>query len=283
MSADSLGWYLREIGKVPLLDVEEERRFASDIAEGRAAEARIAAGSTHPADQRAARRGRRSREAFERANLRLVVSIAKRYPAVPGMELMDLIQEGNLGLRHAVDKFDAGRGFRFSTYATHWIRQAIGRAVDRHSPATKMPLERAREVRRHLRDASTPDDEELQRAAAGYSASSLDMPLDDSGGGSLGDTLSSGLEDLGDTVAASVDLERFGMIVRALDEPAVRAVAHRFGLVTGSPQTLAQVGKQLRTHPRNASDQVQLGLQRLRDLLYATSPHAELQVEDWRA
>src|SRR5215211_5201361 len=113
---DSMGLYLNEIGKVALLTAEEER--------------------------------------FIRANLRLVVSIARRYPLPQGMDLGDLIQEGNLGLEHAVDKFDWRRGFKFSTYATFWIRQAIGRALDQKGSLIRIPGDRSSALRSALRQVS---------------------------------------------------------------------------------------------------------------------------------
>ena len=117
---DSLSTYLNEIGQVPLLTAGEERELAKVIE----------AGGT-PAKQ--------AKDRFVRANLRLVVSIAKRYPLPVGMDLLDLIQEGNLGLEHAVDKFDWRRGFKFSTYATFWIRQAIGRRARHEGLARQDP------------------------------------------------------------------------------------------------------------------------------------------------
>ena len=95
--------------------------------------------------------GRAAKDRFIRANLRLVVSIARRYPLPPGMELLDLIQEGNLGLEHAVDKFDWRKGFKFSTYATFWIRQAIGRALDQKASLVRLPGDRSASLRAALR------------------------------------------------------------------------------------------------------------------------------------
>ena len=127
---DSLSTYLNEIGQVPLLTASEERELAKVIEAG-----------GMPAKQ--------AKDRFVRANLRLVVSMAKRYPLPVGMDLLDLIQEGNLGLEHAVDKFDWRRGFKFSTYATWWIRQAIGRALDTKGSLVKIPGDRAASLRPH--------------------------------------------------------------------------------------------------------------------------------------
>ena len=95
-----------------------------------------------------------AKDRFIRANLRLVVSVARRYPLPPGMELLDLIQEGNLGLEHAVDKFDWRKGFKFSTYATFWIRQAIGRALDQKASLVRLPGDRSASLRAALRQVS---------------------------------------------------------------------------------------------------------------------------------
>ena len=128
--SDSVGQYLNEIGAVSLLNAEEERMLSKIIEAGAEARAKKEEGETGIELDRAIRKAAIAKDRFIRANLRLVVSVARRYPLPPGMELLDLIQEGNLGLEHAVDKFDWRKGFKFSTYATFWIRQAIGRALD---------------------------------------------------------------------------------------------------------------------------------------------------------
>ncbi|MGA1185509.1 MAG: sigma-70 family RNA polymerase sigma factor, partial [Ilumatobacteraceae bacterium] len=123
---DSIGLYLNDIGKVPLLTAEDERELSRQIEEGREAQAELDNGKRSVALKRKVKQAEQAKDRFIRSNLRLVVSIARRYPLPQGMDLLDLIQEGNLGLEHAVDKFDWRRGFKFSTYATFWIRQAIG-------------------------------------------------------------------------------------------------------------------------------------------------------------
>ena len=128
--SDSVGQYLNEIGTVALLNAAEERELSQIIEKGVAARKVKEAGERSRKLDREIRAAAMAKDRFIRANLRLVVSVARRYPLPPGMELLDLIQEGNLGLEHAVDKFDWRKGFKFSTYATFWIRQAIGRALD---------------------------------------------------------------------------------------------------------------------------------------------------------
>jgi RNA polymerase primary sigma factor len=127
---DAIGLYLNDIGKVALLTAEDERTLSKAIEKGREAAALYEAGEKTAAVRKDMKAAAVAKDHFIRSNLRLVVSIARRYPLPQGMDLLDLIQEGNLGLEHAVDKFDWRRGFKFSTYATFWIRQAIGRALD---------------------------------------------------------------------------------------------------------------------------------------------------------
>src|SRR4051795_7909463 len=156
---DSVGQYLHEIGLVPLLDAQKERELSQIIERGRDAQARLDGGERKAELKRAVRDAARAKDHFIRANLRLVVSIARRYPLPPGMDLLDLIQEGNLGLEHAVDKFDWRKGFKFSTYATFWIRQSIGRALDQKASLVRLPSERSAQLRAALRQVSGDGDE----------------------------------------------------------------------------------------------------------------------------
>src|SRR5215212_3875953 len=159
--SDSVGLYLNEIGLVPLLTAMEERELSQVIERGREAQARLDGGEKSTRELRqAVKAAAAAKDRFIRANLRLVVSIARRYPMPPGMELLDLIQEGNLGLEHAVDKFDWRKGFKFSTYATFWIRQAIGRALDQKASLVRLPGDRSASLRAALRQVAG-DGEEL--------------------------------------------------------------------------------------------------------------------------
>ena len=142
--ADALRMYLHDIGKHKLLTRDDEQRLCTVIDEGRVAEQLLADEGRLPHSRvaelrRAVWRGEEAKQTFIAANLRLVVSIAKRY-RYTGLSLMDLIQEGNLGLMHAVDKFDHRRGFKFSTYATWWIRQAIQRGAADTADTIRLPL-----------------------------------------------------------------------------------------------------------------------------------------------
>src|SRR5829696_8811984 len=148
--SDSVGQYLNEIGTVPLFTADEERELSKAIEAGQRAARKLAHGADDAVAHMAVRSAAAAKDRFIRANLRLVVSVARRYPLPPSMELLDLIQEGNLGLEHAVDKFDWRKGFKFSTYATFWIRQAIGRALDQKASLVRLPGDRSASLRAAL-------------------------------------------------------------------------------------------------------------------------------------
>ena len=153
--SNGVEWYLNEIGAVALLNPPEERELSQIIERGVEARQRREQGKGGRDIDEAVREAEAAKDRFILANLRLVVSVARRYPLPPGMELLDLIQEGNLGLEHAVDKFDWRKGFKFSTYATFWIRQAIGRALDQKASLVRLPGD----LRAILRQVSGDGDE----------------------------------------------------------------------------------------------------------------------------
>jgi RNA polymerase primary sigma factor len=138
------------MGKFKVLTVQEQNEVARTYQAGVEAQKQIDAGADTPENRRLVRKGEEARLLFFNSNLRLVVSIAKRYPVPEGMEQIDLIQEGNLGLDRAIRKFNPEKGFRFSTYATFWIRQNIGRAIEKNS-LVKTPAERLGEARAAVR------------------------------------------------------------------------------------------------------------------------------------
>lgn len=267
---DLVRLYLDGIGRYSLLTKEEETRLAQTVEAGREAAAELLGGGTisHPREQdlhRAQRAGEIASEQFINANLRLVVSIAKKYQSSE-MPILDLIQEGNLGLMHAVEKFDWRRGFKFSTYATWWIRQAIGRGIDNTSRTVRLPVHAGDQVRRVLRaraqlegrSGGTPTSAELAshlQMGQGEVESllryvvepvSLATPV-----GSEGDT------ELGDIVADTTAPSPFdlvaesmlgGEIERLLSSLADRErdiLRLRFGLDRGEPRTLEEVGAEL--------------------------------------
>ncbi|MBL6629762.1 MAG: sigma-70 family RNA polymerase sigma factor [Ilumatobacteraceae bacterium] len=249
---DSIGLYLNDIGKVPLLTAEDERVLSRKIEEGREA-AELLAASNVKGRRRADLKAKEAaaadaKDRFIRSNLRLVVSIARRYPLPQGMDLLDLIQEGNLGLEHAVDKFDWRRGFKFSTYATFWIRQAIGRALDQKASLIRIPGDRSASLRAALRQASG-DGETLDQANAELhrltTPVSLDKTVGDDGDATLGDLMANGDPTPEDAVMVGVESDLLGDLLGTLDARARYAVEARFGLIDGERKSFREVGESL--------------------------------------
>lgn len=261
--------YLDEIGRYPLLSKEDEGRLARTIEAGRAAEAQLAgtaAGGPRRRELRSeVRAGQEATQTFINANLRLVVSVAKKYQSSE-MPLLDLIQEGNLGLIHAVEKFDWRKGFKFSTYATWWIRQAIGRGIDNTSRTIRLPVHAGDQVRRLLRLRAglegelgrTPTVTELADAMAvpehqvsellGHAAEpvSLDTPMGADGESELGDVVADRTAASPfDVVAAGMMGEEIDRLLQPLDEREREILKLRYGLDRGDPRTLEEVGDAL--------------------------------------
>jgi RNA polymerase sigma factor (sigma-70 family) len=265
---DSIGQYLHEIGQVPLLDAARERELAQRIEAGRAAQERLDAGETGVELKRAVRQGARAKDEFIRANLRLVVSLAKRYPLPTSMDLLDLIQEGNLGLEHAVDKFDWRKGFKFSTYATFWIRQSIGRALDQKASLIRLPGDRSSQLRAAIR-AAEANNEELDAELASLqrltSPASLDKPVGDDGDAEFGDLIAHG--DAGPEAATVQQLQQ-QLVLALLDELGERAqdaVRLRLGIDDGRERSFREVGDELGITAEAARRLVKRAMEQLRD------------------
>jgi RNA polymerase primary sigma factor len=266
--SDAIGLYLNEIGKVALLNAEDERTLSKAIERGREAARRLAAGERGAALRADLRDAAKAKDRFIRANLRLVVSIARRYPLPQGMDLLDLIQEGNLGLEHAVDKFDWRRGFKFSTYATFWIRQAIGRALDQKASLIRIPGDRSATLRAALRQGSgdaeglDAQNAELHRLTTPVS---LDKTIGDDGDATLGDLVPN--DDTGpeDAVMALVDNDLLDNLLGTLDERARYAVEARFGMIDGERKSFRQVGEELGVTAEAARRLVSRAVESLRD------------------
>ena len=245
---DSIGLYLNDIGKVPLLTAEDERELSRVIEAGREAAEQLANGKRSVALKSAVAAAADAKDRFIRSNLRLVVSIARRYPLPQGMDLLDLIQEGNLGLEHAVDKFDWRRGFKFSTYATFWIRQAIGRALDQKASLIRIPGDRSASLRAALRQASG-DGETLDQANAELhrltTTVSLDKTVGHDGDATLGDLIANGEGTPEDAVMSMVDGDLLDELLGTLDGRARYAVEARFGLLDGERKSFREVGESL--------------------------------------
>ncbi|MFH8249903.1 RNA polymerase sigma factor [Microbacterium sp. B2969] len=268
-TADPVKDYLKQIGKVPLLNAAEEVELAMRIEAGLFAEEKLshmtAAEKSNQLGldlQWVARDGQRAKSHLLGANLRLVVSLAKRYTG-RGMQFLDLIQEGNLGLIRAVEKFDYTKGFKFSTYATWWIRQAITRAMADQARTIRIPVHMvevinklARVQRQMLQDLGRePTPEELSRELDmtpekvievqkyGREPISLHTPLGEDGDSEFGDLI----EDTEAVVPA--DAVGFTMLQRQLEslldslsEREAGVIRMRFGLGDGQPKTLDQIG-----------------------------------------
>ena len=233
-----MGQYLNEIGLVSLLTAEDERKLSKTIECGREAQKEMEEISAKnkkrreklEADIKAAAK---AKDRFIRSNLRLVVSVARRYPLPNGMELSDLIQEGNLGLEHAVDKFDWRKGFKFSTYATFWIRQAIGRALDQKASLVRLPGDRSASLRAALRQVSGNADE-LDETHARLDRltrpSSLDRTVGEDDSNELIDLLADTNPSPEHMVMTLAENELLNELLSKLDKRARQAVLHRFGL-----------------------------------------------------
>lgn len=263
--SDLVSQYLNEIGLVPLLDAQKERELSQAIENGRVAseqkeEALAALPKNATPDQmppksqmrswdRAMKEAAKAKEHFIRANLRLVVSVARRYPLPPGMELLDLIQEGNLGLEHAVDKFDWRKGFKFSTYATFWIRQAIGRALDQRANLVRLPGDRAAALRAALRESSgDSSDLDVENAMLHRltTPAALDRTVGDDGTTELLDLLADAAVGPEERVVEYDHSEQLFSIVRdELDERSCEAIELRLGLFDGKKRSYREVGDEL--------------------------------------
>ena len=246
--SDSVGQYLNEIGMVPLLNAQEERQLSQIIEAGVEARTKKEEGESGVALERAIRKAAQAKDRFIRSNLRLVVSVARRYPLPPGMELLDLIQEGNLGLEHAVDKFDWRKGFKFSTYATFWIRQAIGRALDQKASLVRLPGDRSASLRAALRAVSGNGDEldeEHARLHRLTTPTSLDRTIGDDDSNELVDLLPDAAPGPELQVMALAESEMATRLLDVLDSRARYAVEQRFGLTDGRKRSYREVGEEL--------------------------------------
>jgi len=268
--ADLLRLYLNEIGRHPLLTRADEQRMGTVIEAGRrAAQDLTAAGAdalaAHTADELRAQvaAGERAETAFVEANLRLVVSIAKRYQS-SGLPLLDLVQEGNMGLIHALEKFDFGRGFKFSTYATWWVRQAITRAVANTARTIRLPVHagetvtRVQRAKAHLEAelGRSPRVEELaaecdlacdrvvEALRLAPHPASLFEPLSAEGDHTLADVVQDpeAVSPIDQIIAASLPAH-VARLLGTLRDDERKVVSLRYGFDRGQPRTLAEVGR----------------------------------------
>ena len=275
-SSDPVRMYMREIGRVPLLTGPEEVVLAKQIERGTAASERLAdlaaEGTTatlEPAERarlkRLARQGEEAKAELTQANLRLVVSIAKRYVGGSSMQLLDLIQEGNLGLMRAVEKFDWTKGFKFSTYATWWIRQAITRAIADQARTIRIPVHMMEAINKQIRVSRElaqqlerePTDEELaerlevpvdkvrELKRIAVDPLSLDSPLREGEDSSLSDIIEDHrLETPADAATRHMLNEALEEALDELNDRERELLRMRFGLDDGRPRTLEEVGRE---------------------------------------
>ncbi|MDX2546761.1 sigma-70 family RNA polymerase sigma factor [Streptomyces sp. WI04-05B] len=267
---DLVGMYLDEIARTPLLDAAKEVELSQTIEAGVFArqildgEAEAEADATVEELEALFAESERAKDIFIRSNLRLVVAVARRYPR-SGLPLLDLIQEGNAGLVRAVEKFDYRKGFKFSTYATWWIRQAITRSIADQSRTIRLPvhlveeLGRIRRVQREFNRKNGRDPEPAEIAAEldtnaarvvdvldwARDPVSLNMAVDDDGDTQFGDLLE-------DTSAISPEQsvltllrsEELDDLIGRLDQRTASIIKMRYGIVDGRERTLTEVGKE---------------------------------------
>jgi len=264
---DSISLYLKEIGRVPLLNAEEEVSLAKRMERGREARLRLTQGVEDP-DERdkllnGVRDGQAAQEHLIKANSRLVVSVAKKYVG-RGVPFLDLIQEGNSGLIRAVKKFDFRRGFKFSTYATWWIRQAVTRAIADQGRTIRVPVHMYEQINRLTRTSRQlvqelgrdPTTEEIaerlgvpprkveQIIRVSQRPLSLEMPVGEEEDSYLGDFIEDDeAESPTDSASQTMLRQVIDEIFESLTPREVRILQLRFGLVDGYSYTLEEVGK----------------------------------------
>ena len=264
---DSISLYLKEIGRVPLLTAEEEVSLAKRLERGRDARLKLTQGVDDP-DERdrlllAVKDGQAAQEHLIKANSRLVVSVAKKYVG-RGVPFLDLIQEGNIGLIRAVKKFDYRRGFKFSTYATWWIRQAVTRAIADQGRTIRVPVHMYEQINRLTRTSRQlvqelgrdPTTEEIaerlgvpprkveQIIRVSQRPLSLEMPVGEEEDSYLGDFIEDAEADSPTDSASQTMLRQvIDEIFESLTPREVRILQLRFGLVDGYSYTMEEVGK----------------------------------------
>jgi RNA polymerase sigma factor (sigma-70 family) len=296
---DLVGVYLHEISKTPLLDAAAEVDLARAIEVGLYAEYLLETGTTPKGVSGEELKslvtdGDDAKDRFIRANLRLVVSIARRYVR-SGMPMLDLIQEGNTGLVRAVEKFDYLRGYKFSTYATWWIRQAISRAIAQQERTVRLPVHlvedvnRMRNVARQLTRefGSEPEPDQLAKAMDvpvdrvlelmrwSQDTVSLDTPVGDDGDTNLGDLVADSDEPSPeDVVLAALERQRIEGLLNHLDDRSAGIMRARYGLEDGREHSLTEVASRF-SLSRERIRQLEIqALGRLRELARAEGMRA---------
>ena len=265
---DPVRMYLKEIGKVPLIDAETETKLAKIVVAGNAAQKKLDSGNLNGEDieklVKQVEEAKSAREKLVNSNLRLVVSIAKKYTQ-RGLQFLDLIQEGNMGLMKAVDKFDYNKGFKFSTYATWWIRQDITRAVADQARTIRIPVHMVETINKLVRVqrqlvqklSREPSPEEVAEAMGidvdkvqqiqkiAQEPISLESPVGEEEDSSLGDFVPDpqAIDPYEYTTKVKLN-EEVENVLTTLTDREERVLKLRFGLVDGRARTLEEVGKE---------------------------------------
>ena len=270
---DPVRMYLKEIGKVNLLSSEEEIELAQAMDAGNAAKSQLeeleAAGEEIPDEvrtelNRAIKKGERAKQRLAEANLRLVVSIAKRYVG-RGMQFLDLIQEGNLGLIKAVEKFDYTKGYKFSTYATWWIRQAISRAIADQARTIRIPVHMVETINKVIRvsrqlmqelghdpspeeiseEMGMPVDKVREILKIAQEPVSLETPIGEEEDSHLGDFIpDEGVSEPSEAASFTLLKEQLVDVLSTLTPREEKVLKLRFGIEDGRTRTLEEVGKE---------------------------------------
>jgi len=288
LTTDLVSQYLTSIGEFELLTAENEVDYAQKIEAGQTATERLEAGEYKTKSEeiqlkRQVRRGAEAKDAFLTANLRLVVANARRYANTSGIDFLDLIQEGNLGLIRAVEKFDWRKGFKFSTYATWWIRQAITRAIADKSRTVRIPVHlhdtlaavRAAQasLKAELGRDPKPDEiaeeagvevSKVELALAVADTVSLEQPIGEDGA-QLGDFIED--EDAVDPVRVTEELDIANSLRKSIDRLPTREgriLALRYGFYDGIPRTLEEIGEEFNLTRERIRQLEKLALCRLR-------------------
>jgi RNA polymerase primary sigma factor len=288
LTTDLVSQYLTAIGEYELLTAEKEVEYAQKIESGATAEEKLSGGTFKDKTEqmilrRKARHGREAKDAFLTANLRLVVANARRYANTSGIDFLDLIQEGNLGLIRAVEKFDWRKGFKFSTYATWWIRQAITRAIADKSRTVRIPVHlhdtlaavRAAQASLKAELGRDPRPEEIAEEAGVEVAKvelalgvadtvSLEQPVGEDGA-QLGDFIED--EDAVDPVKVTEEMDIADSLrksIERLPDREGRILALRYGFYDGVPRTLEEIGDEFNLTRERIRQLEKLALCRLR-------------------
>ena len=267
LTTDLTAQYLDEIGQHELLTADDEVALAQTIEAGEEAAKKLEAGVDDPKERaklrRAVREGQRAKDRFVSANLRLVISNARKY-ASSKIELLDLIQEGNLGLIRAVEKFDWRKGFKFSTYATWWIRQAMTRGIAMHSRTIRVPVhmhDLELQVRKttarleselgrppsdaEIAEHSGLDQEQVQKVRELVGTVSMETPIGEDGSAELGDLIPDEDTPSPEELATARDEadQVLAALAHHLSERQARILIYRYGLDGNPPRTLDEIGE----------------------------------------